>query len=201
MSTSLSEEAAQALTAAVEAGAEASAKRLSEATHDSWRVAGVALAVEDEGPFASEHASVAADHYGSHFTFPGGSFLVLFTGKSGYLITTAYTRDHQDAVENMDKREAVVLGEVANILLNPLVGSLAESWKMRLIISAPKTKISSPREHLAAAVERYRAGEPIAAAFYVNLASSSLFSECRVMLFLDREIVARISAVGEAAPP
>jgi hypothetical protein len=197
---SASEEAGSGLTGAVAAGAEAGAKRLAEATRDPWRVAGVALSVADEGPFAAEHASVAGDHYGSHFTFPGGSVLVLFSGKSGFLVASAFTRDHEEAVEHLSKRESLILGEVANILLNPLIAHLADVWDQHILVSAPRTKIASPREHLAAALERYRNAEPLAASFFISLASSRLSGECRVLLFLDRSLVGRISA-GGAAPP
>ena len=195
-----SEEGRSALTAVVAAGVELSAVRLAEATNDAWRVHGVSLSLDEAGPFAAEHATVAADHYGSHFAFPGGSFLVLFSGKSGYLVTTAFTRDYQDRVENMAARESVALGEVANILLNPLVGHLAKSWGVRLIISAPKTKVASPRDHLTRALERYRDGDRLAATFFAAMNSPQLFSECRILLFLDRDFVGRIAGPGGTAP-
>ena len=188
-----------ALTAAVAAGVALSAARLSEITHDPWRVISVDLSQDEAGPFADAHASVAGDHYGSHVTFPGGSFLVMFSGKSGYLITTAFTRDIQDRVENMVKRESVVLGEVANVILNPLVGHLASAWDMRLIISAPETRIASPRDHLNRALSRYKDARRLDATFCALLDSPQLFSECRIMLFLDRELVARLA--GPAAAP
>ena len=195
----LATDAGDALTAVVAAGVELSAARLAEATHDPWRVLSVALSRDEAGPFADVHASVAGDHYGSHFSFPGGSFLVLFSGKTGYLVTAAFTRGLQDRVENMPKREAVVLGEVSNVLLNGLVGHLANAWGLRLIISAPETGISSPRDHLTRAVSRYREADPLAATFFATLASPRLSSECRIMLFLGRGLVSRLA--GPAAAP
>lgn len=185
--------AGDALTAVVAEGVALSAARLQEITHDPWRVLSVTLSEDEAGPFAAAHASVAGDHYGSHFTFPGGSFLVLFSGKTGYLITTAFTRDFQDRVENMVKRESVTLGEVSNVLLNPMVGHLAKAWGLRLIISAPETKIASPREHLTRALARYQSADRLAATFFAHLDSPQLFSECKIMLFLDRGLVARLA--------
>lgn len=195
----LSKDAGDALTATVAAGVALSAARLEAITHDPWRVLSVALSQDEAGPFAQTHASIAGDHYGTHITFPGGSFLLLFSGKTAYLITTAFTRDVQDRVENMPKREAVAMGEVSNVLLNPLVGHLAKSWGQRLIISAPETKISSPRDHLTRALSRYQPGDRLAAAFFAHLDSPQLFSECKLMLFLDRGLVSRLA--GPAAAP
>jgi hypothetical protein len=191
----------KALTEVVSAGIDLSAARLAAATHDAWRVAGVALSLDEAGPFASENSSVTGDTYGSHFTFAGGSFLVLFSGKSGDLVTAAFTRDFQERVENMIKRESVALGEVANILLNPLVGHLAKAFGVRLIISAPQTQIASPRDHLTRALERYRGGERLAATFFAALNSPQLFSDCRVLLFLNQALVGRIVGSVGAAPP
>jgi hypothetical protein len=194
---SLSKDAGEALTATVAAGVALSAARLEEITHDPWRVLSVALSQDEAGPFADAHSSLAGDHYGSHITFPGGSFLLLFSGKTGYLVTTAFTRDVQDRVENLPKREAVALGEVSNVLLNPFVGHLAKTWGLRLIISAPETKIASPRDHLTRALSRYQAADSLAAAFFAHLDSPQLFSECKIMLFLERGLVARLA--GPAA--
>jgi hypothetical protein len=191
---SLSKEAGDALIATVTAAVQLSADRLQEITHDPWRVLSVALSQDEAGPFADVHASVAGDHYGSHISFPGGSFLLLFSGKTGYLVTTAFTRDFQDRVENMAKRESVALGEVSNVLLNPLVGHLAKAWGQRLIISAPETRIASPRDHLTRALARYQSGAGLGATFFAHLDSPQLFSECRIMLFLDRGLLERLTA-------
>jgi hypothetical protein len=192
-------EGGDALLPAVAEGVAFSAARLEEITHDPWRVLSVASSRDEAGPFAAAHASVSGDHYGSHFTFSGGSFLVLYSGKTGYLVTTAFTRDFQDRVENMTKREAVTLGEVSNVLLNPLVGHLAKAWGQRLIISAPQTHISSPRDHLTRALARYAEANRLAATFFAHLDSPQLFSECKIMLFLDRGLVARLAGPASAA--
>jgi hypothetical protein len=189
-----------ALTGIVAAGVESSAAKFAEATHDAWRVVDVSSSPDATGPFVDRHAASPADHYGCHFTFPGGSFLVLYSGKSGRLVTTAFTRDFPDRVENMAKRDLAAVSELSNIMLNPLIGHLAKSWGVRLIISAPKTSVASPRDHLTRALERYRGGATLAATFLSVLDSPQLFSECRILLFLDRDFVARIALPG-AAPP
>jgi hypothetical protein len=94
----------------------------------------------------------------------------------------------------MPKRESVTLGEVSNVLLNPLVGHLAKVWSLRLIISAPETRIASPRDHLTRALSRYQAADRLAATFFAHLDSPQLFSECKIMLFLDRGLVERLAA-------
>ena len=193
------EDAGDALTAVVAAGVRISAARLEEITHDPWRVLSVALSRDEAGPFADAHASVVGDHYGSHFSFPGGSFLVLFSGKTGYMVTTAFTRDFQDRVENMPKRESAALGEVSNVLLNPLIGHLAKSSGRRLVVSAPETKLASSRDHLTRALSRYRDADRLAATFFAHLDSPRLFSECRIMLFLNGEMTARLAGPPAAA--
>lgn len=190
----LSEDAQKALTAVVAAGAAGCAAKLGEVTHHEWSVDGVTVSLDEAGPFAEVLASVAVDHYGSHLSFPGGSFLVLCSGKSGYLITSAFTRDVQDRVESMPKREAHALGEVSNIMLNPMLGHLAKAWGMSLIISSPKSGLASQREHLSRALARYKEGAPLASTFFVKLASRQLFSECLLLLFLDRNLVEKIAA-------
>ena len=190
----LSEETQKALTAVVAAGAAECAGKLGEVTHHEWGVDAVTLSLDEAGPFASLLASVAVDHYGAHLTFPGGSFLVLCSGKSGYLIATAFTRDVQDRVESMHKREAHALGEVSNIMLNPMMGHLAKAWGLSLIISSPKTGLASQRDHLAKALARYKDGTPLASTFFVKLGSRQLFSECLLLLFLDKNFVAKIAA-------
>ena len=190
----LTKDAGDALTAVVSAGVRSTAACLAEVAHQPWRVLSVALSQDEAGPFADAHASVGGDHYGSHFTFQGGSILVLFSGKTGYLVTNAFTRDFQDRIEHMPKRESVALGEVSNVMLNPLVGHLAKSWGRRLIISAPETKIGSPRDHLTRALSHYGA-DRLAATFFAHLDSPQLFSECRIMLFLDRGLVAGLAGL------
>jgi hypothetical protein len=186
----LGKDAGEELTSVVAEGIGRSAARLAEITHDPWRVLSVAMSRDEAGSFADAHAAVADDHYGSHFTFPGGSLLVLFSGKTGYLVTTAFTREVRDRVESLPKRESIALGEVANVMLNPLIGHLAKSWGRRLIISAPETRIASPRDHLTHALSRYREPDRLAATFFAHLDSPQLFSECRIMLFLEHGFLA-----------
>ena len=189
-----------ALTAVVAEGAAACAAKLAEVTYAPWSVESVVFAEAESGPFADMLTAVAADTYGSHLGFPGGSFLLLYSGKSAYLIATAFTRDFQDRVESLPKREAHALGEVSNILLNPMMGALAKARGAGLIISAPKTGIASRRDHLANAVARYKAAGAFPAAFVVKLASSQLFSECLLLLFLD-PAAAPLFAGGPKTPP
>ena len=192
----LSEEGKKALTAVVAAGAADGAVKLEEFTHHPWSVDSVTLSLDEAGPFAELMAGVAADTYGSAITFPGGSFLLLYSGKSGYLISSAFTRDFQDRVEGMAKREVLALGEASNILINPLVGRLAKAWGISLIISAPKTAISSRRDHLTRALESCKAGGTLAATFAVKLESTQPFSECLLFLFLDAALVEKFSRPG-----
>lgn len=192
-----SEAAQAALIGVVTAGAKECAAKLSEITHHEWGVDGVQLSLDEAGPFANVLASVAQDHYGAHLHFPGGSFLVLCGGKSGYLIATAFTRDVQDRVESMDKREAHSLAEVSNIMLNPMMGHLAKAWGMSLIISGPKAGLASQRDHLTRALARYGADKtPLAATFFIKLGSRALFSECLLLLFLDRDFTAKVAGDG-----
>jgi hypothetical protein len=169
-------------------GAALSAESLSGLTHDPWVVDKVELSVEGGEPFEAMLAGVAKDHYGSHFSIPGATFLVLFTGKSGYLVTTAFTRDHQDRVEGLDKRESRTLAEAANIFLNPFIGRLADAWKRRIVISAPMMEVASQRDLLTQALGRFKDKEKLAASFFIRLASPNLFSECTLVIFLDAEL-------------
>jgi hypothetical protein len=194
----MTEEGRKALTDVVAAGLDQCAKKLGEATHDPWHVAELTLSVDEAGPFSAVLDSVVNDHYGSLLSFPGGSFLFLFTGKSGYLITNAFTRDVQDRVEGLNQREANALGELANIAVNPLVGHLAKSWGFRLVVSSPSTRIASRRDHLTSALTAYAGADGLAAAYYARLVCDSLFSECQVLIFLERVLVEAIS--GRKAP-
>jgi hypothetical protein len=173
----------------VREGGEKSAALLTNATGNKWGVAGVAVSGSDDVPFEKILDGVARDHYGSHFTVPGATFLVVFSGKSGYLVTTAFTRDHQDSVEGMPKLESRALAEVANMLLNPLLGHLSAAWKRRLMISAPKMQIASPRDLLLDALARFKEKNALAGAVHLQLSSSDLFSDCSVLMFLDAELI------------
>jgi len=189
----LSDPARLALESAVAAGAKDCAAKLGTATGREWGVDGVALSLEEPGALADLHASVAGDHYGAHLTFPGGSFLVLCGGKDGYLIASAFARDVHERVESLPKREAHALGEVANIMLNPLLERLAKARGAGLIISGPRTGLASRRDHLSKALARYRDGAELAATFLVKLASRSLPGGCLLLVFLDRDFIEKIS--------
>jgi hypothetical protein len=194
----VNDEGRKALTQVVSEGLALCAQKLGEATHDPWDVAEVSLSVDEAGPFAAVFDSIVADHYGSLLGFPGGSFLFLFSGKSGYMVTNAFTRDVQDRVEGMNQREGNALGELANIALNPLLGHLAKSWGFRLVVSAPKTRIASRRDHLTSALAAYGGGDALAATFFARLRCESQFSECHILIFLERVVVDAIS--GRKAP-
>jgi chemotaxis protein CheY-P-specific phosphatase CheC len=176
---------AEALTRLIAEGSAKSADSLSQITDNKWEVKAVELCVEGGASFDAMLASIAKDHYGSHFSIPGATFLVMFSGKSGYLVTTAFTRDHQDRVEGMEKRESKALAEAANIFLNPLIGHLASAWKRSIIISAPQMQVASQRELLTSALSRFKDQDALAAAFHIKLSSANLFSDCAVMIFLD----------------
>ncbi|MBI3552124.1 MAG: hypothetical protein HY077_06365 [Elusimicrobia bacterium] len=169
-------------------GAAKSAESLSGLTDNKWAVEKVELSVEEGAPFEAMLAGIAKDHYGSHFSIPGATFLVLFTGKSGYLVTTAFTRDHQDRVEGLEKRESKALAEAANIFLNPMIGHLAAAWKRTIIISAPDMQVASQRDLLTAALARFKDKDRLAATFFIKLSSQNLFSECSILIFLDAEL-------------
>lgn len=185
--------------AVVREGAQACASRLAEITYNPWSVDEVDSA-ESEEAFADLLAGVAADTYGSHLTFPGGSFLLLYSGKSAYLIATAFTRDFQDRVESLPKRDAHALGEVSNIMLNPMMGRLAKAAGAPLIISAPKTGIASRRDHFAQAVARYEDAGSFPVVVRVRLGSSQLHSQCLLLLLLD-PATASAFAGGPKTPP
>ena len=176
---------AEALRRLIADAAAKSAQSLSAITDNKWEVKAVELSVSDGAPFDEMLSGVAKDHYGSHFSIPGATFLVMFSGKSGYLVTTAFTRDHQDRVEGMEKRESKALAEAANIFLNPLIGHLASAWKRPIIISAPQMQVASQRDLLTSALARFKDQDALAASFHIKLASSNLFSECVVLIFLD----------------
>lgn len=177
-----------ALKALVAGGGAKAAEKLAEATGEKWLVDKVELSIEDDAAFAPLLASVTKDHYGSHFSIPGAGIVVMFPGKSGYLVSTAFTRDHQDQVESMDKRELKALAEVSNIFLNPLVGHLAAAWKRPIILSAPKMEVASQRDLVSAALSRFKDKDKLAASFVVKLSSPNLFSECVIGLFLDETL-------------
>lgn len=196
---SLSNEEAAVVRAVVREGADASARRLAEITYEEWTVDAVQSG-ESEEAFADVLAHVAADTYGSHLSFPGGSFLLLYSGKSAYLIATAFTRDFQDRVESLPKRDALALSEVSNILLNPMMGRLAKAAGAALIISAPKTGIASKRDHFIQAVARYKDAGSFPVVVRVKLASARLNSSCLMLLFLD-PAAASAFAGGPKTPP
>jgi len=183
----------------VAAGAKLCADKLTGATHDRWHVEEVTLSIDEAGPFAEAFNSVVHDHYGTELVFPGGGFLVLFSGKSGYLVTNAFTREIQDRVEGLNQREANALGELCNILLNPMVGHLAQAWGFRLVVSAPRTRISSRRELLTESLASYKESDALAATFFIRLRCESLFSDCHILLFLERPLVEAISRPRSAA--
>ncbi len=179
---------AEALTKLIKEGAEKSAECLAQATDNPWRVDKVELSVEEGAPFEALLAGIAKDHYGSHFSIPGATFLVLFSGKSGYLVSTAFTRDHQDRVEGMENRESKTLAEVANIFLNPLIGRLAAAWKRNIIISAPRMEVASQRDLLTQALAAFGDKDKLEATFSIRLNSPNLFSDCMVLIFLAGEL-------------
>lgn len=189
----VSEPGRQPLTDVITAGAGLCAAKLGEVTRHPWLVAEVALSLDEAGPFADVFASVANDHYGSQLTFPGGVIVFLASDKSGYLVANAFTRAVRDRVEGMNQREAHALGEVANILLNPLVGHLAKSWGVSLIISAPQTRIASRRDHLTYALALSDMGDRLAATFYIKLTGEPVFGECELLLFLQQALVDKIT--------
>ena len=178
----------KALTELIAGGAAKSASRLTEVTDNKWIVESVQLSVEESTPFDGMLAGIAKDHYGSHFSIPGATFLVMFSGKSGYLVTNAFTRDHQERIEGMAKRESKALAEVANIFLNPLIGHLAAAWKRNIVISAPQMQVASQRDLLTGALGLFKNQDKLAAAFFLKLASRELFSDCVVLIFLDAEL-------------
>lgn len=173
-----------ALAALVSEAAALTAAKLAEATREKWRVDSVAFGVEDGAAFEPLLASIAKDHYGSRFTVPGAAFVVIFGGKSGYLASTAFTRDHQDQLESLEKRELRTLAELANVILNPLVGRFAEGWKRPLILSSPEMRVASPRELITSALGRFEAEEKLAATALIKLSSPDLFSDCAIAVFL-----------------
>ena len=197
----MTEQEKSALTAVVSEGLAQCAKTLTQATHDLWRVHSLVLSLENAGPFSTAFDSVANDHYGASLQFPGGSFVFLFSGKSGFLATNAFTRDAQDRVENFNQREVRALGELANIALNPLVGHLAKAWGFRLVVSAPQSRIASRRDHLASALSAYAGQDTLAAAFYAKLQCDSLFSECDLLIFLERVLVEAVTKRSDPPAP
>lgn len=190
---SLPPEALDALAAAVAPGLELCAAALGSATHDPWSVLKFSVQPGDPAPFAELSDFIAADSYGSLLTFAGGSFLVLFSGKSAYLAGSAFTREAQDSLENLEHREERAVAELSNVLLNPLVGHLAKIAASRLIVSAPKTRIASRRDHLSAALARYGSGNPLAAAADASLASEPLSAECRILVFFEESLAAKLA--------
>ncbi len=178
---------ADALTRLFQDAAAKGAGRLTEATGSLWKTDAVEASREPV-PFSAQFAGTAKDQFGSHFAIPGATFLVVFPAQSGYLVAACFTREHEESFGKVTDVVLKSLAEVANIMLQPLVGHLASAWKTPVIISSPKMQAASQKELLDSALKRFSEQGMVAAAYLLKLSSPDLFSECAVLVLLDASI-------------
>ena len=180
-----SEEAEKALLTLIGDGVSASADTLAEVSHTTWETQTVSINTDTLESLQTRFAADPDDHYGAFLTTPGAVFTLIFQKQSGPRLAKAFLSKASRSSNARAPRDEECLAEVANIVINAVVNTIANAVDESFLLSAPEVVLGSKSVLLKIALVKLQtAGDKHAILTYVHMASEALSSDCAVLIFM-----------------
>lgn len=180
----------------IEEGVSASADSLAAVSHTKWETQTLSIRADETGNAENVHARLAGDpseHYGAVVTMPGAVFLLMLPKKDGAGLAEAFLSGRKRRPGAALPRESVCVAEIANIVINAIANTLANACDDSVVLSAPAMILGKKETLLKLAMDELKAtGETFAIMTYVSMSSSTLSSDCTVLLLLSPACRGRI---------
>lgn len=171
-------------------GASRCSDPLKKISQSDWSIEEISTDAEAAGALERMMDESVDAAYGSWFTVPGAAFLIVIPRACGLRLTDRFTKEHAEIVDTLERREIVALAEIANILVNAFVTSLAQALDEDLIVSAPTPMLESSRDLLASTLGRRP--EPGIAGL-VRLSSAALSASLSIVALLEPATAQRLT--------
>lgn len=176
-----------ALTRLVEAGASRAASAMEKLSLTHWD-----FVISSVSEFAASRLAAAvrtdADLYlGACFRSrlgPPLTVLILFPKESAQAVAEAFARPHAERMANLPDPLRPVIGEVANIMAQGVIGALADEHSLTLILSSPAMLDGTRSSILAPLLADYNRRLDLILVSRIEMSSKKLSAECSVILVL-----------------
>ncbi|OGR97833.1 MAG: hypothetical protein A2V88_11080 [Elusimicrobia bacterium RBG_16_66_12] len=179
-------------------GVSDSADRLAKISRTEWVTQTVSISMAPLAKFQGVLAGDAEEHFGAHFTLPGGVFLVMIPSRSGPAFADAFLPASKKHPEGVKDRERSSLAEISNIVVNAVAAVVADACGMALMLSAPEVSHGRKADLLREAREMVSSsGEKSVVMAYVHMSSEALSSDCSVVVLMSEAWQARLFAALE----
>ena len=185
MSADYSEAAEKALLALIGDGVSASADSMAAVSHTAWVTRTVSINADTIENISARFALEPDDHYGAFLSMPGAVFTLIFPKQSGPRLAQAFLSTTDRSPHARVPRDEECLAEVANIVINAIVNTMADAIDESFMLSAPEMALGRKSSLLKIALDKLKtAGDKHAILTYVNMASEALSSDCAVLIFM-----------------
>jgi len=178
-------DAERALLRVVEKGVSLSADSLAKVSGTTWSTQSVSIDASQVDAVRARLSSEDAEHYGALLSLPGAVFAMFLPRDRALPLAKAFLGERAIRPGARIPREQECVSEIANIVVHAVANSLADACGDAFVLSAPQMISGRKAALLDLALAELRAtGENFAVMSYVHMSSSSLSSDCTVLLFM-----------------
>lgn len=168
----------------IEQGVDQSAAKLAAISKAEWDMRTTSLKAYAKTQDYGEVKAPSQYFYGAYCQSSGAMFLALFTSHSASVIAKAFLGGACPNSQVSASMQELALAEISNIVINAVASVLADRCGTPVILSAPVAAKGARSDIIQQAFGNFKPAGSVFSA-YIQLASSSLTTNCTLLIMLD----------------
>lgn len=197
----LSEPARETLLRLIRLGLDHGIERLTQISGASWQVSDLSVCQGTLEETPQPSPAGAADYYGAYFTIAGGVFLVAMPEASAAAVAQSFFRRFsRKSADAWKGKENDAVGEIANMVVNPVANILGDNALMTIFLSSPQVVRGGWQELDDKAFEKLVLREDKAVLRAdIGMDSQELSSSCRIVIIFNSAFAGHLAQALENA--
>lgn len=186
----------------LETGVTLSADKLGELSNTPWNI--VSTSVEEMpvikmlSLFAKDKTPHLAAHLRSRSMLPV-ELLILFPEPSARAVTDAVIKTASESLRKLPDHEKVVIGEIANIMGQSVLRSLANALKISIILNVPELTSGIKSSLLGEAFGNFDGQRETVIFSRIDMSSEHINAECSMAIIFNVELMRRLLRASVAS--
>jgi len=182
----LSEPVRRHLLRLIRMGLDAGVGRLAQLSGAVWEVSEINLREGKADELRQAKPAQDPGHCGAFFQMPGGVFLLAFPDASVTAVAKAFVKGFSRKGDGWAGKDADVMAEVSNMVVNPVVNVLGDAALMIVFLSSPQVQRAGGAQLDAMAFDRLVLREDKGVLHAdIRLRSEGLSSQCRLLMIFN----------------
>lgn len=186
----------------LETGVTLSADKLGELSNTPWNI--VSTSVEEMpvikmlSLFANDKTPHLAAHLRSRSMLPV-ELLILFPERSARVVTDAVIKTASESLRKLPDPAKVVIGEIANIMGQSVLRSLANALKISIILNVPELTSGMKSNLLGEAFGNFDGQRETVIFSRIDMSSEHIATECSMAIIVNVELMRRLLRASVAS--